>query len=162
MKIKSLLMLMIASAALLFASCENENSTEELFSQEVTIQKGTTADLGQLKISFDGPCKLVIHDKWDGPTVYYNTYISNVGHVSGLSAISIIPGTGWVFEVEAVKGNGYVGRAEYWRATTRYAVEGDLVHTGQFYYTKMYVYDVVKDGSGNILAVKIKYSPMEL
>ena len=102
MKIKSLLMLMIASAALLFASCENENSTEELFSQEVTIQKGTTADLGQLKISFDGPCKLVIHDKWDGPTVYYNTYISNVGHVSGLSAISIIPGTGWVFEVEAV------------------------------------------------------------
>ena len=150
MKTKRLLMLMFASAALLFASCEKEKSIEVRFpGREYThsegVYGGTEYELKFIFLvdNYHGPYFRTEINY--GPGVYHGAGYSNdvaiVGNVSSFSDISVVPAN-WSMEVPVQEGYGYVFRSIY---------NGG---NGHYIYWKLYVKEFVKDSAGNILAVK--------
>lgn len=73
--------------------------------------------------------------------------IASVGSVSSLSKIKSIPETGWVDEIAAHPGTGYVIRYN--------EVYGGNV--GEFHYCRLYVEDWIKSTSGGIIGAVIWY-----
>ncbi len=78
---------------------------------------------------------------------FSNFEIASVGSVSSLSKIKNIPETGWVCEIAAHPGKGYVIRYNE-------VYEGN---TGEFHYCRLYVEDWIKSTSGGIVGAVIWY-----
>lgn len=147
--------MLFASAAVLMVGCEKGETIEF---NEATLQTGGTASLddpmstvrsclitftGQFFIAEDYVGYYYPHERWQ-------TDIACIGKVDGVSYINIIPGN-WRNQVEVVVGNGYVAR------------NVQVGQNEQYYrYYRFYVTDLVKDASGNILAVKYRYARLDL
>ena len=73
---------------------------------------------------------------------YYGEIVS-IGKVKNLSSITKIPETGWGSQVAAIPSYGYVYRFKDYYSAWRYA--------------RIYVVDYIKNTSGGIIGVTIKY-----
>ena len=144
--------MLFASAAVLMVGCEKGETIEF---NEKTLQTGGTASLNAptstCLITFTG--QFFIAKDYVGyyyPHYRYHTDLACVGKVDGVSYITTIPGT-WSERVEVAVGKGYVARN---------------VFVGQnakiYNYFRFYVTELVKDDSGNILAVKFRYAHLDL
>ena len=142
--------MLFASAAVLMMGCEKGETIEY---NEKTQQKGvkSTLDGYFCLISFDG--QFFHADEYVGyyyPHDRYHTDLACVGKVDGVSYITTIPGT-WSECVEVAVGKGYVARNVL------------VGQNAQIYrYFRFYVTELVKDDSGNILAVKYRYANLDL
>ena len=74
---------------------------------------------------------------------WYYGEITSVGKVSNLSSITKIPSNGWANEAAALPGYGYIYRFKDYSSDWRYA--------------RIYVVDYMKNTSGGIIGVTIKY-----
>ena len=71
--------------------------------------------------------------------------IVSVGKVKGLSSITKLPESGWAEQTAAIPGNGYIYKCT------------DLWETHDLDYAIIYVVDYIKNTSGGIIGVTIKY-----
>lgn len=147
--------MLFASAAVLMVGCEKGETIEF---NEATLQTGGKASLNDpmstvqsCLITFTG--QFFIAEDYVGyyyPHDRYHTDLACVGKVDGVSYITTIPGT-WSERVEVAVGKGYVARNVL------------VGQNAQFYhYFRFYVTELVKDDSGNILAVKYRYARLDL
>lgn len=98
---------------------------------------GITLDL----ISPSGPYDFGLNSS-NNLEVSYPGLIASVGKVEGLSSIIKLPESGWAEQVAAMPGYGYIVKSTYWNGVD---------------YAIIYVIDYIKDNSGSITGVKIKY-----
>lgn len=143
------------SFSLTLSSCGGDDDDNSL--PTLTQQVGVTFAVsqgGNTQLVFNGR-QFVVSD-YSGGSTSHRSEIACLGKVSGLSAIKVIPGetSKWGRSAPVEKGYGYVIRC--------HVVENYGQNDYGYIYTKIYVTDLVKDGSGGILAVKYQKEEMKL
>ena len=148
------------SFSLTLSSCggDDDDDSHPTITQQVGVTYGVSEG-GNTQLLFNGS-QFVLSDYSGGSSSHWSE-IACLGKVSGLSAIKVIPGeidgllgSIWNRSAPVEKGYGYVIRC--------HVVENYGTNDYGYIYTKIYVTDLVKDGSGGILAVKYQREEMEL
>ena len=149
-------MLMLASAALLFAGCEKENGIGTGSNSQVSDPNGTVvANIRngyqtELYIFPAIPIQIDDINNFTTPTGWLpGLAIVSVGQVSGLGSIKTIPQSGWSSSVAVVPSCGYVV-ATPWQ-------EDGSINYDELCYARMYVEDYILSTSGGIIGAKVKY-----
>lgn len=161
MKRQRLLMLMFASAALLFASCGKENGSENGNSDPegtVTVNMLNNRETSVIlwESSFFNPmtsyanlqidnANNLIADSYSGETHIYQIDLVDVGNITGLDRINSIPNSGWSDRAAAIPGHGYVAHG------------CDFYGNAECQYARLFVVDYLKNTSGEIIGAVIKY-----
>lgn len=161
MKRQRLLMLMFASATLLFASCGKEAENSQSYDPPGTVyvhiqnnQKTTVKLWPNSESGFEYPALRIdeannfISNWFDENNRYCIDYI-DVGDVGGLNDISwnIVRG-GATDRAAVIPGHGYICSGKPYHATRKYA--------------RLYVVDYIKNALGEIIGAEVKYqSPWE-
>ncbi len=160
MKKQRLLMLMFASAALLFASCGKENGSENgnsdpegtvtvnmLNNRETEVilwESSFNPMTSYANLQIDNANNLIA-DSYSGETHIYRIDLVDVGNITGLDRINSIPNSGWSDRAAAIPGHGYVAHG------------CDFYGNAECQYARLFVVDYLKNTSGEIIGAVIKY-----
>jgi hypothetical protein len=116
------------------------------------ITESTSASLNGMFVAWYPPNNFWLHTSDSGPDFYTMFSMCDMGKVNGLGAITTIPTTGYTNEVNMQSkdmpcelGHGYVIKVRWWKTS------------GEIYYARLYVSELIKNNSGTLIGAKVKY-----